>query len=208
MKYLSNHERGVVISENKRDETDWKKGTSGKINLQSSPINGISRLAYNIGYEGGSYYMSNSSKLPNLYEEETKSETYTLKGFDFKNTSFPYPDNMIGPKFDDYPAEKSIYDNFIDELSRFINNGGLNNITSIKIQGTADAAAPLRAPRHRHRRAGRQPGPRRRGCSCTSPAPCPRGSRGCAGRAAPPAAGSRPSATGPGCGRRTVAGRA
>jgi hypothetical protein len=142
MKYLSNHERGVVISENKRDETDWKKGTSGKINLQSSPINGISRLAYNIGYEGGSYYMSNSSKLPNLYEEETKSETYTLKGFDFKNTSFPYPDNMIGPKFDDYPAEKSIYDNFIDELSRFINNGGLNNITSIKIQGTADAAAP------------------------------------------------------------------
>ena len=149
MKYLFNHERGVVISENRKDKTNWGGGTKGKINLLPAPdIDGNSLIATNVGYNNVSYNMSYGSKLPSLTEYEKKSETFTFEGFNFTDTVFPYPDNMIGPKFEDYPSAKQIYDTFIRELSIFINKGGFDKIRSIKIQGTADSAAPnTRIPR-------------------------------------------------------------
>jgi hypothetical protein len=145
IKYLFNHERGVVISENRgKDKSDWGNGTSGKINLlpPPNPIDGTMSVATNILYNNGTYNMSVGSKLPNLSENSQESEDFTLDGFVLTDTSFPYPDNMIGPKFDDYPKSKNLYNTFINKLTIFINKGGLDKITSIKIQGTADAASP------------------------------------------------------------------
>jgi len=145
IKYLFNHERGVVISENRgKDKSDWGNGTSGKINLlpTPNPIDGTMSVATNILYNNRTYNMSVGSKLPNLSENPEEFEVITVDGFRFTDDSFPYPDNMIGPKFDDYPLSKGLYDTFIDKLTTFINRGGLNNITSIKMQGTADSASP------------------------------------------------------------------
>jgi hypothetical protein len=143
IKYLFDHERGVVISENKGNSSNWK----GKIDL-SGPIEyygtyGV--VAEGINYKGGKYHMTLLTKLPETFTEQSDSDTIdnpTLEGFSLINDAFPYPDNMIGPKFENFAEAKQLYDTFITKLKRFIEKGGLNNITKIKIQGTADAAAP------------------------------------------------------------------
>ena len=148
IKYLFNHERGVVISENNANSTDWNGKQRGMVNFLSPDLN----VATNVKYEGQTYNMTTLTLLPKLEEVVTNSNNReiipTLRELELTNDIFPYPDNMIGPKFDAYPEAQTLYNSFIESLVTFINGGGINNITSIKIQGTADSATPnTRIPR-------------------------------------------------------------
>jgi len=144
IKYLFNHERGVVISENIGNRPDWK----GKIDLSGriEYYGTYGTVATDVKYKGGDYYMTTLTKLPEIYTEQTNKprikKNPTLEGFSLINDNFPYPDNMIGPKFQNFIDAKQVYDEFIFKLREFIEQGGLNNITKIKIQGMADAASP------------------------------------------------------------------
>lgn len=159
IKNLFDHQRGVVISEQRKssgdlrgardskykqtDSPNWKGRSKGDIDLS----NPYGRYSTNVGYGDGQYTLTSTSSLPRLKSEGKVEGGSTppeiiLEPLNLSESSFPYPDNMIGPKFDRYPDANSVYEKFINNLSDFINNGGLNKITSIDIQGTADSARP------------------------------------------------------------------
>jgi len=145
IKYLFGHKRGVVISENTYDISDWKGKDKGKIDFLSGDLN----VAKNVKFNGQIFNMTTSTLLPKISNlEPNKGTTITLEDLELSQDVFPYPDNMIGPKFDRYPDSQILYDRFIDKLRTFVDLGGFGNITSIKIQGTADGARPnTRVPR-------------------------------------------------------------
>ena len=155
MKYLFGYQRGVVISEQglygireavnppEYDPPNWKGKSKGKMDLKNSD----GKYAINVGYQGGKYTLTSMSEVPKITSEK-KLETFEkptniiLRKLDLSKNAFPYPDNMIGPKFESFPEAQKVYEVFIMSLKNFINAGGIDNLKSIKIQGTADAARP------------------------------------------------------------------
>ncbi len=143
MKHLFGYQRGVVISEQEYDSPNWRGKSKGDMDL----TNPYGKYAINVGYEGKKYTLTSISQAPRITSEK-KVETFekpgdvTLQKLDLSKNAFPYPDNMIGPKFESFPEAQKVYENFVMSLRDFINAGGINNIKSIKIQGTADAARP------------------------------------------------------------------
>jgi hypothetical protein len=143
MKHLFGYKKGVVISEQEYNSPDWRGKSKGDLDL----TNPYGKYAINVGYEGRKYTLTSISQAPRL-KSEKKIETFEKPGdvviqkLDLSKNAFPYPDNMIGPKFESFPEAKTAYEKFIASLIVFIEGGGINNINSIKIQGTADAARP------------------------------------------------------------------
>ena len=148
MLYLFNHERGVIVSEqkNKKPKFDWKNGTKGNVDLTNpSGVN-----ASDVNYNGKNYNLTTITSAIRLVTKGKKSDTPPTDtpkpSFDqlkFIDDSFPYPDNMVKPKFESYPNAKAEYDKFIDSIYKFIKEGNsLSDMATFTIQGTADSARP------------------------------------------------------------------
>lgn len=149
MKYLFGYQRGVVVSEQKSKKVkyDWKEGTNGNLDL-SNP-SGV--VATNVKYEGETNYnmtsMTSEIRLgtkgkgtPGTPPGKTPKPSFTE--LELKDSLFPYPDNMVKPKFDKYPDAKSAYDEFIKQIVDFLSVANTSKLPTFTIQGTADAARP------------------------------------------------------------------
>jgi hypothetical protein len=148
MLYLFNHERGVIVSEqkNKKPKFDWKGGTKGNVDLTNpSGVN-----ASDVNYNGKNYNLTTITSAIRLVTKGKTSDTpptdTPTPSFDqlkFIDDSFPYPDNMVKPKFESYPNAKAEYDKFINSIDKFIKEGNsLSDMATFTIQGTADSARP------------------------------------------------------------------
>lgn len=156
MKYLFGYQRGVVVSEQKSKKVkyDWKEGTNGNLDLSTNNPSigdpfGIN-LAINVKYDEGVYNITSmtsavrltdlGSSKPGTPPGKTPEPIFTqLK---LKDSLFPYPDNMVKPKFDKYPDAKSAYDEFIKKIVDFLSVANTSKLPTFTIQGTADAARP------------------------------------------------------------------
>lgn len=186
MLYLTQHKRGVVISEQNKsgqltgggsggkyetyyygnEAVDWRKKSKGVISMAGDkegddtnpPIN-----AKNVRFNNSLYNLTIISHIAKYIPIKTKIPTPTPNPPDpgtppipgepgddtvddllLTNDAFPYPDNMIGPKFNSprYKKGKQLYETFINDLTKFILKGGVGNIKGITVQGFADSAAP------------------------------------------------------------------
>lgn len=143
MKHLFGYQRGVVISEQEYNSPNWKGKSKGDMDL----TNPYGKYAINVGYKEGKYTLTSASEAPGLEQEtpvtpDPKKPDTVLSPLDLSDNAFPYPDNMIGPKFDKFPEADTVYKKFIEDLTSFLEEGGEKNITSLNIQGTADSARP------------------------------------------------------------------
>lgn len=155
MKYLFGYQRGVVISEQDDDpfltnelaRFDWKGKKKGLLNL----LNSSGLYAFNVGYGGGKYRVSSSSKAIRVISKgkESKQSTPpeklkepTLTKLNLVGSAFPYPDNMVQPKFNDFPEAKKVYDSFIQSIVDFLKVAHFTKMGTFTIQGTADSARP------------------------------------------------------------------
>jgi hypothetical protein len=168
MLYLTQHMRGVVISEQnnpgqlsgvqnrpKSDSKntkapDWKGMSSGTIDVTRFSIDavGIPVNATNVNYNGENYNLSISKNIgKNLPYTITKStpptnEPDTRKKFEFADKSYPYDDNMITPQITKNANAESLFYYIRDIIVKNIKKGGLESMKSIIIQGFADSARP------------------------------------------------------------------
>lgn len=155
MKYLFGYQRGVVISEQDDDpfltnelaRFDWNGKKKGLINLTNSS----GMYAFNVGYEGGRYTLTSASeaiRLNSTGEQQatqtppTKKEEPVLSKLSLEGSAFPYPDNMVQPKFKDFPDAKKVYDSFIQSIVDFLKVAHFTKMGTFTIQGTADSARP------------------------------------------------------------------
>lgn len=148
MKYLFGYQRGVVVSEQKSKKVkyDWEEGTKGNLDLNNP--SGV--VATDVKYDKGVYNMSvmtsairlvtKGKSTPGTPPKETPQPIFD--NLTLKDSSFPYPDNMVKPKFDKYPDAKLAYDEFINKIVAFLNNADTSKLPNFTIQGTADAARP------------------------------------------------------------------
>lgn len=148
MKYLFGYQRGVVVSEQKSKKVsfNWKGGTKGNVELNNP--SGV--VATNVEYKGGEYNMTSMTSeirlgtkgkgTPGTPPGKTPEPIFTE--LELKDSLFPYPDNMVKPKFDKYPDAKLAYDEFINKIVVFLNNADASKLPNFTIQGTADSARP------------------------------------------------------------------
>lgn len=150
MKYLFSHERGVIVSEQKKKvktDFDWDGKSKGDVDLN----NPYGNIATNVKYKGQTYTLTTMTKAVRL-SSKGESETFitppitdvipTLTNLELKGSAFPYPDNMVEPKFNDYPDAKIAYDSFITSIVDFLKVAGLDKLPTLSVQGTADSARP------------------------------------------------------------------
>lgn len=155
MKYLFGYQRGVVISEqdddpfltNELKRFDWNGKKKGLLDLTNSS----GMYAFNVGYEGGRYTLTSASeaiRLNSTGEQQvaqtppTKTEEPTLSNLNLQGSAFPYPDNMVQPKFNSFPEAKKAYDSFIQSIVDFLKVSDASRIGTFTIKGTADSARP------------------------------------------------------------------
>ena len=156
MKYLFRYQRGVVISEQDDDDPfaanelarfDWRGKKKGLANL----LNPQGMYAFNVGYEGGKYTLTSASAAIRMTKsgEETLTQTPptkkkepTLSNLNLQGSAFPYPDNMVQPKFESFPEAKKVYDSFIQSIVDFLKVSDTSKIGTFTIRGTADSARP------------------------------------------------------------------
>lgn len=155
MKYLFGYQRGVVISEQDDDpfaanelaRFDWRGKKKGLIDL----TNPQGMYAFNVGYEGGKYTLTSASEAIRMTKsgEETSVQTPptkkkepTLTNLNLQGSAFPYPDNMVQPKFESFPEAKKVYDLFIQSIVDFLQVSDTSKMGTFTIKGTADSARP------------------------------------------------------------------
>ena len=128
MKYLFGYQRGVVISEQDDPFEDqalqqynWKGKKKGLMDL----TNPQGMYAFNVGYEGGKYTLTSASEAIRVTSKGEEKTTTTppeivkepvLSELNLVGSAFPYPDNMVKPKFDSFPEAKKVYDQFIQSI--------------------------------------------------------------------------------------------
>ena len=159
MKYLFEYKRGVIISEqvelpedddpfegNAYAKFDWRGKQKGLINF-----GGSGPLATNVGYAKGRYSLGVISEIPRLIgkgsekpvERTPEKQTIpVLSELNLLGSAFPYPDNMVQPKFESFPEAKKVYDAFIQSIVDFLKVAHMSQMGTLTIQGTADAARP------------------------------------------------------------------
>jgi hypothetical protein len=153
MKYLFGYQRGVVISE-QEDEPfereyssrfDWNGKQKGMMDFTAVV------MAKNVGYNKQRYNVSTLSSIPRLVgsgKEEIvqtppeKKPIPVLTELNLLGSAFPYPDNMVQAKFESFPEAKKVYDAFIQSILDFLKVAPANQMGTLTIQGTADAARP------------------------------------------------------------------
>jgi hypothetical protein len=137
MLYLTSHKRGVVISEQKYESPNWKGNNKGDVDFS----NPYGRYAENVGYNGQKYTLTSKTTAIRL-TQVIKKENNVLPELTLSKNGFPYPDNMISPKFSNFPEAKKKYQEFIDKLIIFLSNKNLDDIKEITITGEAYSATP------------------------------------------------------------------
>jgi len=164
--YLTNHKRGVVLSEQEvkgvenrpksdvnvtTDAPDWNGGSSGELNVSNfaKDSTGVLVNATNVGYKNELYNLainrSIGKDLPYTIGKVTQPTTFkpdTGGSFEFIGKSFPYPDNMVTPQITKNKESESLIYYIAENIIGFINNKSKFNI---KIQGFADSARPTRS---------------------------------------------------------------
>lgn len=158
MKYLFGYQRGVVISEQYGDDDDpfltnelarfdWRGKKKGLLNL----VNPSGIYAFNAGYGGGKYRISSSSKAIRVISKGKQSSQSTPPEYkkiptftklNLVGSAFPYPDNMVKPKFNDFPEAKTVYDAYIQSIVDFLAVAPVEKMGTFTVQGTADSARP------------------------------------------------------------------
>jgi len=155
MKYLFGYQRGVVISEqdddpfaaNELQRFNWNGKKKGLMDLTNPQ--GV--YAYNVGYNGQKYTLTSASEAIRVISKgEEKTTTTpptivkepTLRSLTLEGSAFPYPDNMVKPKFDSFPEAKKVYDMFIQSIVDFLKSASADKMGNFTIQGTADSARP------------------------------------------------------------------
>ena len=147
MLYLTQHKRGLVISEQNRRELgdtnipDAKGNSKGTTTLMSTES--PSFLTKNVSFNGEIYNLSfyrelgkNLGKVtPGTPEIKIPSgETPTMPELILLGSELPYPDNFINPQFDLYPGTESKVDEYVKIISDLIKNtGGLDSNNEIKL---------------------------------------------------------------------------
>ena len=154
MKYLFGYQRGVVISEQddpfedqSLQQYNWKGKKKGLMDL----TNPQGMYAFNVGYEGGKYTLTSASEAIRVISKGEEKITTTppsvtkepvLSKLNLVGSAFPYPDNMVKPKFDSFPEAKKVYDMFIQSIVDFLKSASADKMGNFTIQGTADSARP------------------------------------------------------------------
>ena len=155
MKYLFGYQRGVVISEQDDDpfatnelaRFDWRGKKKGLIDL----TNPQGMYAFNVGYEGNNYTLTSASEAIRMTSSGEKESTQTppsvtkepvLTNLNLQGSAFPYPDNMVQPKFESFPEAKKVYDSFIQSIVDFLKVSDTSKMGTFTIKGTADSARP------------------------------------------------------------------
>lgn len=168
MLYLTQHKRGVVISEQYLAEiksgsstSDWKGKTEGVLNFSNFPN---IFLAKNIFYvktdmnPSGLYtaniksYLGKELPITKSKKIEKPLPTPGTPGgnikFEFKGSTFPYPDNIVTPMFDmpKYKRAKDFFNFAIEQVVLRVKQYGPDVIKKITIKGSADSAKPTNSP--------------------------------------------------------------
>jgi hypothetical protein len=133
------------------DENSQKYNWNGKKKGLIDLTNPYGVYAVNVGYEGQKYTLTSASEAIRTTSSGEKISTQTppdemkiptFSELRFVGNSFPYPDNMVQPKFGDFPEAKKVYDTFIQNITDFLKVAPLTKMTTFTIQGTADSARP------------------------------------------------------------------
>ena len=107
-------------------------------------------VAFNVGEDRLAIIAGASSKFivkqPNLDIPDpnikiTGDTGYTVEDFIIGDGVEFYADNMVSPRFEDDEV-KIIFNSIVSQFEDYINNGGIEKLTNITIQGQADAANP------------------------------------------------------------------
>lgn len=167
MLYLTSHKRGVVISEQKiilkekkgSNDGDWDGKSEGVLNFSGKykSVTGTPLLAKNVPFGGQNTDLliqgSVGKNLPTVVtivtterEPNTDKQLGPVK-FEFKDSTYPYLDNMIGPTWKMNPKAKQLFDYSMKILIDNIKKRGEKAVQKIKFQGSADKSTPgLKAP--------------------------------------------------------------
>ncbi len=160
IKYLFGYQRGVVVSEQEQIDKksaydpfeeqspyNWQGRKKGMLNFA-----GDSNFhAVNVGYGKKLYGITSGSSIPRIIGggEQVKTQTPpekekkpVLSSLNLSDSAFPYPDNMVKPKFESFPDAKAQYDIFIQNIVDFLKSAHMSQMGTLTIQGTADAARP------------------------------------------------------------------
>ena len=169
MLYLTQHKRGQVISEqnnrelkedkNRSNVPDWNGRTSGELNFNIETGHMFNVLAKNIFYRKtdnnakGLFAANIKSslakelpihKLENLPDKDRPEKPGGKIKFEFKGSTFPYPDNIVTPMFtmSIYKDAKDLFNFAVEQIVKDIKNFGPDVIKQINIKGSADSAKP------------------------------------------------------------------
>ena len=169
MLYLTQHKRGQVISEqnnrelkedkNRSNVPDWNGRTSGELNFNIETGHMFNVLAKNIFYlktdnNAKGLFAANIKsslakelpihKLENLPDKDRPEKPGGKIKFEFKGSTFPYPDNIVTPMFtmSIYKDAKDLFNFAVEQIVKDIKNFGPDVIKQINIKGSADSAKP------------------------------------------------------------------
>ena len=107
-------------------------------------------VAYNVGPNQLAIVAGSSDRLavkqpkldipdPNI---KISADTgFTVDDFEIGNSVEFYPDNIVTPNWDD-EGVKEVFNDIVTQFVDYIDNGGLDKLTNITIQGQADKANP------------------------------------------------------------------
>ena len=135
MKYLFGYQRGVVVSEQEKSKNNrsnydpfeeqsqynWQGRKKGMLNFAGD----TNFNAVNVGYGKKLYGIGAGTSIPRIIGGGKESVKQTppekeqipiLTSLNLTDSAFPYPDNMVQPKFESFPEAKAQYDKFIQIL--------------------------------------------------------------------------------------------
>ena len=125
---------------------NWGGKNKGSLNFRQpgSPppplADGVTRKKYKL------YNYSKISKYVTSGEEITTTDqtftSITLPDYDIGLIESSFNDNQIHPDFDHHTKAKEEFDEIVERLEDYINAGGVENLTNMTIQGSADSAKP------------------------------------------------------------------
>lgn len=155
IKFLEKYRRGVVISEQTKGEVvggsrkytpigvpDWNDKSRGQLSFNTQE----KIHAKNVDFEGETYSITSFSSIGKKVAKPSptisQSTGTELPKVSFTDDFFPYDDNMISPNFNKNPKAFDMFNEFINSIIKMVNRHGLNSISEIQVQGSADSSKP------------------------------------------------------------------
>ena len=137
----------------KKDKTDrnspnWKGRDSGRLNFDVMEQERYP-LAFNVTeYDLAVRLATDLTSIGRPIEETppTPPPPVVIPQYNIEGSSLPYADNMVMPYFDKYPDASVQFEEIVTDFIKYINAGGMDKLTKVTIQGSADSAAPTLKP--------------------------------------------------------------